>query len=181
MKIKLLLDVHVPPEVAAALRGQFPGLDVQSIHENDWAALADEVLLELLDPKARVLVTRDVNTVPLHCKARLAAGKTFAGVIYADRKLLRQTDRRGIIRRLAEVVEKYGNEDFNCRSGWLRAGAGGGPRAYSLLPLPRFGSGSVRGLSNSCGFDRVGNMGWCGAEAPRLAAEAYLAAGPRAG
>lgn len=119
MKLKLLLDVHIAPEVAPALQRQFPGLDVKSIHETDWAALPDEVLLELLDQEGRVLVTRDVNTVPLHCKTRLASGKTFAGVIYADSKRLRQTDRRGFIRRLAEVVKKHGHEDFTCRSGWL--------------------------------------------------------------
>ena len=119
MKIKLLLDVHISPEVAAALKRQFPRLDVKSIHETDWAALPDEVLLELLDTESRVLVTRDVNTIPGHCKARIAAGKTFAGVIYADSKKLRQTDTRGLIRRLIEVLAKIGNEDFNCRSGWL--------------------------------------------------------------
>jgi hypothetical protein len=119
VKLKLLLDVHLSPVVAAALKRRFPDLDVKSIHETDWAALADEVLLELLDQEGRVLVTRDVNTVPLHCQHRLAAGKTFAGVIYADSKKLRQTDQRGLIRRLIEVLQKHGDEDFNCRSGWL--------------------------------------------------------------
>lgn len=119
MRIKLLLDVHLPPEVAAALRRRFPDLDVKSIHETDWAALPDEVLLELLDAENRVLVTRDVNTVPGHTKDRVAAGKTHAGVIYADSKKLRQADTRGLIRRLIEVLEKHGNEDFICRSGWL--------------------------------------------------------------
>ncbi len=117
--LKLLLDVHISPEVAAALRRQFPSLDVKSIHETDWAALADEVLLQLLDEEGRVLVTRDVNTVPIHCKARLAADKTFAGVIYADSKKLRQTNQRGFIRRLAQIVKKHGGEDFTCRSAWL--------------------------------------------------------------
>jgi len=32
---------------------------------------------------------------------------------------LRQTDRRGLIRRLVEVVGKNGNGDFTCQSGWL--------------------------------------------------------------
>jgi hypothetical protein len=107
MRIKILLDVHLSPEVAVALRRRFPDLDVKSIHETDWAALPDEVLLELL------------NTMPGHTKTRVAAGKTHAGVIYADSKKLRQTDTRGLIRRLIEVLEKHGNEDFTCRSGWL--------------------------------------------------------------
>jgi len=119
VKLKLLLDVHIAPEVAAALKRRFQELDVKSIHETDWAALSDEVLLELLDHENRVLVTRDVNSVPLHCKNRVLAGKTFAGVIYADSKKLRQTNQRGLIRRLSEVVEQHGDEDFCCRSGWL--------------------------------------------------------------
>jgi hypothetical protein len=32
---------------------------------------------------------------------------------------LRQTDQRGLIRRLVEVVKKHGHEDFTSRSGWL--------------------------------------------------------------
>jgi hypothetical protein len=60
-----------------------------------------------------------ITVMAVHCKARRAAGKTFAGVIYADSKKLRQTDQRGLIRRLAEVVKKHGHEDFTCRSGCL--------------------------------------------------------------
>ena len=33
--------------------------------------------------------------------------------------LLEQTDVKGLIRRLVAVVEKYGNDDWTCRSGWL--------------------------------------------------------------
>ena len=75
MTFKLLLDAHISPKVAAALRRQFPGLDVKSILDTDWAALADQALLELLDQEGRVLVTRDANTVPVHCKARLGGGQ----------------------------------------------------------------------------------------------------------
>jgi hypothetical protein len=119
VKIRLLLDVHISPEVAEALKRQFPRLDAKSIHETEWVSLPDEVLLELLDAEGRVLVTRDVKTVPGCCQDRIAAGQTFAGVIYADSKRLRQADTKGMIRRLIEIVQKYGNEDWQCRSGWL--------------------------------------------------------------
>ena len=119
MKIKLLLDVHITPKVAVALKRRFPALDVKSIHETDWAALPDEVLLEFLDAENRVLVTRDVRTMPGHTNARIASGKTFAGTLYADSKRLRQADTRGLIQRLIQVLERHGNEDFKCRSGWL--------------------------------------------------------------
>ena len=119
MKIKLLLDVHITPKVAVALKRRFPALDVKSMHETDWAALPDEVLLELLDAESRVLVTRDVRTMPGHTNARIASGKTFAGVLYADSKRHRHTDTRGLIQRLIKVLEEHGDEDFKCRSGWL--------------------------------------------------------------
>ena len=61
-----MLDVHITPKVAVALKRRFPALDVKSIHETDWAALPDEVLLELLDAENRVLVTRDVRTARAH-------------------------------------------------------------------------------------------------------------------
>jgi hypothetical protein len=73
LKVKLLLDAHITSKVAVALRRRFPTLDAKSIHETDWAALPDEVLLELLDAENRVLVTRDVRTMPGHTNARIAA------------------------------------------------------------------------------------------------------------
>jgi len=117
--VKLLLDEHIDPEVAEALRRQFTRLDVLSIHETPWAGLPDAALLEILDAESRTLVTRDVNSVPLHANRRLESGRTYGGVIYVDSKRLKQTDTRNLIRRLAPVVEKYGEDDWSCRSGWL--------------------------------------------------------------
>jgi hypothetical protein len=119
VRLKLLLDEHLDPGIAVALRRRFPKLDILSIHGTSWVGLPDPALLEVLDADARTLVTRDVNSVPMHANARLEAGETHGGVIYADSKRLRQTDRRGVIRRLASVVEKHGEEEWSCRSGWL--------------------------------------------------------------
>jgi hypothetical protein len=81
--------------------------------------LQDGPLLEVLDAQGRTLLTRDANSIPRHVKARLALGQTHGGVIYVDSKRLRQTDVRGLIRRLIEVVEKYGRDDWTCWEGWL--------------------------------------------------------------
>ncbi len=117
--MRLLTDEHIPREVAAALRKRFPKLDAVSIYDTDLAGMQDRPLLAVLDEQARVLVTRDVNSIPRHVKERLAEGKTHGGIIYADSKRLRQRDARGLIRRLVEVVEKYQDQDWTCRSGWL--------------------------------------------------------------
>ena len=119
MKLKLLLDEHLDPEAARALRRRFPKLDVLSIYETPWVGLLDPPLLEILDGDRRTLVTRDVNSVPAHANSRLEAGLTHGGVIYADSKRLPQRDLRGLIRRLARFVEEHGDEDWTCRSGWL--------------------------------------------------------------
>jgi hypothetical protein len=119
VKLKLLLDEHIDPVAALALRRRFAGLDVLSIHETPWVGLPDPALLEVLDADHRTLVTRDVNSVPLHANSRLAAGLTHGGVIYAGSKRLLQTDLRGLIRCLVSVVQNHGDDDWTCRSGWL--------------------------------------------------------------
>jgi hypothetical protein len=117
--VRLLLDEHLPRDAAEALRRKFPALDAVSIYDTSWRGLPDPPLLETLDHEGWTLVSRDVNTIPEFVKARLAAGLTHGGVIYADSKRLRQSDVRGLIRRLIAFVEKHGAEDWTCREGWL--------------------------------------------------------------
>ncbi len=117
--MRLLLDEHLPREVAEALGARFPALEAISIYDTAWRGLSDPQLLEVLDREEWVLVTRDVNTIPEFVKARLAAGLTHGGVIYADSKRLRQSDVRGLIRKLTTFVEKHRDEDWTCREGWL--------------------------------------------------------------
>lgn len=116
--IKLLLDEHLAPEAAVALRRRFPGQDILSIVETPFRGLADPPLLEVLDQEKRTLVTRDVNSIPLHIRRRLTTGETHAGVIYLGSKRLPQADLRGLIRRLIEILEKHGEEDWTCREAW---------------------------------------------------------------
>lgn len=117
--MRLALDEHLPRVAAKTLRRRFPGLDVVSLYDTPWRGLPDAPLLEALDHEGWTLVSRDVNTIPEFVKARLAAGLTHGGVIYADSKRLRQSDVRGLIRRLVAFVEKHGHEDWTCREGWL--------------------------------------------------------------
>ncbi|MBI5385540.1 MAG: DUF5615 family PIN-like protein [Verrucomicrobia bacterium] len=79
--MKVLTDEHLPREVAAALRQKWPSFDAVSIFDTSYRGLPDPPLLEILDADKRVLVTRDVNSVPRHAKARLAEGKTHGGII----------------------------------------------------------------------------------------------------
>lgn len=122
MKLKLLLDENFDPEIAAALRRRFPGLDVQ--HIRDWLcggclSALDPTLLEILDADERTLVSWDTNSLPRHILDRLNAGLTHGGVILAHSKTVKQTDRKAIVRRLRKIVEQHGHEDWCCRHVWL--------------------------------------------------------------
>lgn len=113
------MDEHIPREAAKALQRKISALEAVSIYDSSWRGLQDPLLLDTLDREGWTLVTRDVNTIPEFVKARLAAGLTHGGVIYADSKRLRQSDVRGLIRRLVAFVQEHGDEDWTCREGWL--------------------------------------------------------------
>lgn len=116
--MKLLLDEHLDPAIAAALRREFRELDVQSVEDPGWAGLDDAALLEVLDAENRALVTRDVNSMPEHLRRRLKDGLTHAGVVLVPRSI-KQTDRRTLIRELARLLKERGAEDWQCRIFWL--------------------------------------------------------------
>ena len=118
--MKLMLDVHLDPALADALRRRWPTLDVQSATEPGLAVLSDPLLLEILDEEGRVLVTRDVNTMPEHVKTRMCAGLTHGGVVFVPRTMA-QADTRHLLRRLIELIEREGHADWRSRVFWLRA------------------------------------------------------------
>ena len=118
--MNLMLDVHLDPELADALRRRWPKLDVQSAAQPGLAVLSDPLLLEILAEENRVLVTRDVNTMPEHVKARMCAGRTHGGVVFVPRTIA-QADTRLLLRRLNELIEREGKADWRSRVFWLRA------------------------------------------------------------
>ncbi|MCX6905197.1 MAG: DUF5615 family PIN-like protein [Verrucomicrobia bacterium] len=116
--MRLLLDEHLDPAIAAALRREFRGLDVQSVEDPGWAGLDDAALLEVLDAENSVLMTRDINSMPEHLRRRLKDGLTHAGVVFVPRSI-KQTDRRTLIRKLARLLKERVSEDWRCRIFWL--------------------------------------------------------------
>jgi len=116
--MKILLDEHFPEAVAAAVRRAVPGFDIQSIHAKNWEGLLDAPLLEILDAEGTTLVTRDVNTIPRHMRARLSNGQTHGGIVFVRRSIL-QNNSRVVIRRLVDLIKKRGKEDWQCQEGWI--------------------------------------------------------------
>jgi hypothetical protein len=87
VKARLLLDSHVPFDVAPALRKLRPWVDVQ--HVSSWQDGAykdalDDLLLEACWQDRRALVSKDRATLPGWITLRIAEGKEHAGVLFYD-------------------------------------------------------------------------------------------------
>lgn len=117
--MKILLDEHFKDELADAVRRELPGLDIVSLHAAGLDGVLDPPLLEILDDENRTLLTRDVNSIPSHAAARLAEGKTHAGIIYVSGKSVKQTDFKGLLKKLTSFIRQHGKEDWRCREDWL--------------------------------------------------------------
>lgn len=87
MKAKLLLDAHVPADVAGGLRLLRPRLDVQHLsvwQEGAYINAPDDVLLEVCWQDRRALVSKDRATLPGWIALRVADGREHAGVLFYD-------------------------------------------------------------------------------------------------
>lgn len=87
MNAKLLLDSHVPADVAGALRRLHPRADVQHLsawQEGAYINAADDVLLEACWQERRALVSKDRATLPGWIALRVAEHKDHAGVLFYD-------------------------------------------------------------------------------------------------
>lgn len=87
MKIKLLLDSHVPADVAAAVRTLRSGVDVQHLstwQEGAYINATDDVLLEACWQDGRALVSKDRATLPGWLALRVADGREHAGILFYD-------------------------------------------------------------------------------------------------
>ncbi len=96
--LKLLLDEHISPKVAAGLRRRNPKIIVRSMSEwEDGAFLGqeDSVCLEEAFIQVLTLVTYDRWTIPSLLKYWAESGRQHAGVIFVDEKTISQADLGG--------------------------------------------------------------------------------------
>ena len=79
--LRLLTDSHVPPKVAEAVRRMVPAeiIPLREWHGGNYLHQEDQVLLEIAWQEKLTIVTYDVNTFPLHVKARLERGGCTRG------------------------------------------------------------------------------------------------------
>jgi hypothetical protein len=109
VKARLLLDSHVPADVADALRELRPEVDVQHVstwREGAYLNAADDVLLEACWQGRRALVSKDRATLPGWLALRVADGKEHAGVLFYDLERFKAHQIGALARALAKALDQ---------------------------------------------------------------------------
>jgi hypothetical protein len=121
--LKLLLDEHISPDVAAGMRRRDRQVTVWSLVEweggnylgkEDSACLREAAIQEL------TLVTYDRRTIPSLLKRWAEEGLHHAGVILVDEKTVSQESIGGLVQSLCMLVKDVGHWDWTDRIYFLR-------------------------------------------------------------
>lgn len=121
--LKLLLDEHVSPAVAANLRSNIRSLVVfcmASWKDGEFLAHPDSVCLTEAAAEGLTLVTYDRRTIPPLLKVWAEEGREHGGVIFVDDKSIPPASIGGLTRALSELARTTGNWDWTNRVCFLR-------------------------------------------------------------
>ena len=121
--LKLLLDEHISPDVAAGMRrfdrkivvrGMVEWEDGSFLGQEDSACLQEAAVQRL------TLVTYDRRTIPPLLKNWAEEGRRHAGVIFVDEKTISPADIGGLVQSLGILVKEARNWDWTDRVCFLR-------------------------------------------------------------
>ena len=79
--LSLVADENFNGAVVRGLRRRLPNLDLVTVQQAGLGGAEDPDVLEWAASQGRLLLTHDVNTIPVHVRERLNAGKPVPGVI----------------------------------------------------------------------------------------------------
>jgi hypothetical protein len=116
VKARLLLDSHVPADVAGALRALRPGADVQHLstwQEGAYINASDDVLLEACWQERRALVSKDRATLPGWIALRIAEHRDHGGVILYDLERFKAHQIGALARALASALDQTKGQLIN--------------------------------------------------------------------
>ena len=121
--LKLLLDEHISPDVAAGLSRRAPGLVIRSMVEwegGDFLGQDDSVCLQEAFVQGLTLVTYDRRTIPPLLKRWAEEVHSHAGVIFVDEKTISPADLGGLVKALAILAKQTRTWDWTNRILFLR-------------------------------------------------------------
>lgn len=121
--VKLLLDEHISPSVAAGLRRRNRSLTVVCMAEwerGEFLGQQDSVCLQQAAAQRLTLVTYDRRTIPPLLKIWAEEGREHGGVIFVDEKTISPADTGGLMRALSELASATARWDWSDRVCFLR-------------------------------------------------------------
>jgi hypothetical protein len=121
--LKLLLDEHISPDVANALRRRHRAMEVRSMVEwenGHFLGQEDSACLRAAAAQGLTLVTYDRRTIPPLLKTWAEEERTHGGVIFVDEKTISPADIGGLVWALTGLAKETGNWDWTNRIYFLR-------------------------------------------------------------
>jgi Domain of unknown function (DUF5615) len=121
--LKLLLDEHISPDVAAGLIRRNRLLVVHYLAEwegGTFLGLDDSACLQAAAKQSLTLVTYDRRTIPPLLKAWAEDERRHGGVIFVDEKTISPADIGGLVWALTKLSKEAGKWDWTNRVCFLR-------------------------------------------------------------
>jgi hypothetical protein len=116
--LKLLLDEHIAPAVAAGVRRRVPGLTIDALlnwRGGEMLGQDDASCLREAAHEGRTLVTYDRRTIPPLLKTWAEQGAHHGGVIFVDHRTVAPSDVGGLVRALVELCREAAELDWKDR------------------------------------------------------------------
>jgi len=121
--LKLLLDEHISPDVAAGLRRRIPALMIRTMADwegGNFLGQEDAVCMQEASVQGLTLVTYDRRTIPPLLKRWAEEGRSHAGVIFVDEKTISPADIGGLVKALTLMVKQTRAQEWRDRILFLR-------------------------------------------------------------